>query len=66
MLPFVVSLQISTLYLRQHYFVDIPAGWALAGLCLLAAPRLGRAWSWLDRDGRGASQRQVAPSLTAR
>lgn len=32
-LPCVALLQLSTLYLRQHYFVDLLGGWALAALC---------------------------------
>jgi membrane-associated phospholipid phosphatase len=30
--PAVILLQLATLYLRQHYFVDVAAGWALAAL----------------------------------
>jgi membrane-associated phospholipid phosphatase len=37
-LPFVVLLQLSTLYLRQHYFVDLIGGWVLAA-ALCAARR---------------------------
>jgi membrane-associated phospholipid phosphatase len=33
--PAVVLLQIATLYLRQHYFVDVAAGWALAAVVVM-------------------------------
>jgi membrane-associated phospholipid phosphatase len=33
-LPNVILLQISTLYLRQHYFVDVLGGWVLAVVCV--------------------------------
>jgi len=46
-LPHVILLQISTLYLRQHYFVDLVAGWALAGGCVWLAARMERGWQSL-------------------
>jgi membrane-associated phospholipid phosphatase len=39
-LPIVVLLQIATMYLRQHYFVDLLAAWALAALSLWLAARI--------------------------
>jgi membrane-associated phospholipid phosphatase len=39
-LPCVILLQISTLYLRQHYFVDLVGGWTLAALVCWLAPRV--------------------------
>jgi membrane-associated phospholipid phosphatase len=36
----VASLQMSTIYLRYHYGVDIIAGWLLAALCVSAAPAI--------------------------
>jgi membrane-associated phospholipid phosphatase len=39
-LPHVVALQLSTLYLRQHYFVDLLGGWALAVAVLWVSPRI--------------------------
>jgi membrane-associated phospholipid phosphatase len=33
-IPAVAMLQLATLYLRQHYFVDLVAGWLLAALAL--------------------------------
>lgn len=46
-LPHVAVLQMSTLYLRQHYFVDLIGGWALAGFVLWLAPRMVRGWEAL-------------------
>jgi membrane-associated phospholipid phosphatase len=45
MLPIVVLLQLATLYLRQHYFVDLVAGWGVAGVAIVGAGCLSRAWS---------------------
>ncbi|HEY4177842.1 MAG TPA: phosphatase PAP2 family protein [Kofleriaceae bacterium] len=36
MVPVVLLLQLATLYLRQHYFVDVMAGWAVAAVALYA------------------------------
>jgi membrane-associated phospholipid phosphatase len=36
--PLIVSLWLSTLYLRYHYAVDVLAGWGLAALCCVVAP----------------------------
>jgi len=44
MLPIVVLLQLATLYLRQHYFVDLIAGWAVAGVAIVLAAWLARRW----------------------
>jgi membrane-associated phospholipid phosphatase len=38
----IVSLWASTIYLRYHYAVDVLAGWALAALCVHAAPAIVR------------------------
>lgn len=43
-LPFIISLFISTVYLRQHYVVDVIAGLALAWFALYAAPRVYNWW----------------------
>lgn len=56
-LPNVVALQISTLYLRQHYFVDLVGGWLLAAFTVWLAPRAVRGWNALQARvalGRGA------------
>jgi membrane-associated phospholipid phosphatase len=42
LLPFVLGLWLSTIYLRHHYFVDLLAGFLLAPLALWLAPRLDR------------------------
>lgn len=46
-LPHVVLLQLSTLYLRQHYFVDLVGGWALGAFSVWISARLVTAWSRL-------------------
>lgn len=43
-LPFVLGLWTSTIYLRHHYTVDVLAGWALAPLAVALAPRLDAWW----------------------
>jgi membrane-associated phospholipid phosphatase len=45
LLPFVIGLWASTIYLRHHYTVDLIAGGALVPLTLALAPRLDRWWS---------------------
>ncbi len=49
LLPFVLGLWVSTIYLRHHYVVDLLAGWLLAPLAIVAAPRLDRFWSARQR-----------------
>ncbi len=44
MLPFGLSLFISTVYLRQHYVIDLLAGWILAGVWLYWVPRFNSFW----------------------
>jgi len=61
LLPFVLGLWASTIYLRHHYFVDLIAGWMLAPLAVWAAPRLDCWWSRQQRAlgypaARGASE----------
>ena len=43
-LPFAISLFISTLYLRYHYFIDMVAGFALALIVFYLGPRLNKWW----------------------
>jgi membrane-associated phospholipid phosphatase len=49
-LPLVVGLWVSTIYLRHHYVVDLLAGFALAPVALVLAPRIDRWWSHRQRD----------------
>lgn len=48
-LPLVLGLWVSTIYLRHHYVVDLLAGFALAPVALLLAPRLDRWWAGRQR-----------------
>ena len=50
LLPFVVGLWVSTIYLRHHYFVDLVAGWALAPVALWVAPRIDAWWAGRQRE----------------
>jgi membrane-associated phospholipid phosphatase len=49
LLPFVVGLWASTIYLRHHYFVDLVAGWAVAVAAVWLAPRLDAWWARKQR-----------------
>jgi membrane-associated phospholipid phosphatase len=49
LLPFVLGLWVSTIYLRHHYVVDLIAGWLLVPVALFLAPRLDRFWSQEQR-----------------
>jgi membrane-associated phospholipid phosphatase len=42
--PLMISLWISTVYLRYHYLIDVVAGLILAPLCFLLSNWLFRAW----------------------
>jgi membrane-associated phospholipid phosphatase len=46
-LPLVVSLWLSTIYLRHHWILDCFAGIALAIACVAVTPRLRRVWPQL-------------------
>jgi membrane-associated phospholipid phosphatase len=50
LLPFVLGLWVSTVYLRHHYVVDLMAGWLLAPVAMWVAPRLDAWWSRGQRD----------------
>ena len=50
LLPFVVGLWVSTIYLRHHYVVDLVAGWALAPVALWVAPRVDAWWARRQRE----------------
>lgn len=43
--PFVAALWISTIYLRRRYVIDLVAGWLLAPIALVLAPRLDVWWA---------------------
>jgi membrane-associated phospholipid phosphatase len=45
LLPFVLGLWTSTVYLRHHYVVDLLAGWLLAPFAVWLAPRLDIWWT---------------------
>ena len=49
LLPFVLGLWVSTIYLRHHYVVDLLAGWLLAPLATSLAPRLDGWWARRQR-----------------
>ena len=49
LLPFVLGLWASTIYLRHHYVVDLMAGWLLAPFAVWVAPRLDAWWARRQR-----------------
>jgi len=49
LLPFVLGLWASTVYLRHHYFVDLVAGWLLAPAAVWVAPRVDGWWARRQR-----------------
>ncbi len=62
LLPFVIGLWVSTIYLRHHYFVDLLGGWALAPIAAWLAPRIDGWWAGRQRElgyepARGAGVR---------
>ncbi len=58
LLPFVLALIFSTVYLRYHYVIDVIAGIALAGVTVSLAPNLSR---WLSRaTGNSGNERHRA------
>ena len=61
LLPFVVGLWASTIYLRHHYFVDLVAGWLLAPAAVWLAPRLDGCWARRQR-ALGYEPARGAPS----
>ena len=60
LLPFVLGLWASTIYLRHHYAVDLLAGFALAPLALWVAPKLD-AWWTARQKARGYPPALGAP-----
>jgi membrane-associated phospholipid phosphatase len=64
LLPFVLGLWASTIYLRHHYFVDLVAGWLLAPVAIGLAPKLDRWWARQQRSrgiapARGADEAEL-------
>lgn len=62
LLPFVLGLWVSTIYLRHHYAVDLLAGWLLAPLAVWLAPRLDRFWARRQRAEGFPTARGAPPS----
>jgi membrane-associated phospholipid phosphatase len=52
-LPLVVSLWVSTVYLRHHWVPDCLAGIALALACVFVTPRIRRMWPHLGAEPVG-------------
>jgi membrane-associated phospholipid phosphatase len=61
LLPLVLGLWTSTIYLRHHYTVDLFAGWALVPVALFLAPRADRWWARRQRQ-LGIEPARGAPS----
>ncbi len=63
LVPGAIGLWASTIYLRHHYFVDLIAGWLLAPVAFVLAPRLEHWWSRLgERYGRPRAVRPTTSS----
>ncbi len=50
-LPLIISLWISTVYLRYHWVVDVFAGWILAIICVTLSPAFIR-WYYYRKTGK--------------
>ena len=61
LLPFVLGLWVSTIYLRHHYVVDLFAGWLLAPVAAWVAPRLDGWWAGRQRVLGYATARGAEP-----
>jgi membrane-associated phospholipid phosphatase len=57
MTPIVLLLQLATLYLRQHYFVDVVAGWGVAAISIAVAAGLERVWRTMPGGVRACADR---------
>lgn len=55
-LPLVVSLWVSTVYLRHHWFIDILAGWILAWFCCWVSPFVMMLWEELRARAKAFSE----------
>ncbi len=67
LLPFALGLWVSTIYLRHHYVVDLMAGWLLAPVAMVLAPRIDAWWAGQQRAlgyplARGAEAPLVGPA----
>jgi membrane-associated phospholipid phosphatase len=62
MLPVVLLLQLATLYLRQHYFVDLIAGWAVAAVAIVLARGLTKRWPAVGSACRDRARRRTRGS----
>lgn len=61
-LPLVVSLWISTVYLRHHWIIDIVAGWGIALASAALAPLITNAWENMrERLGIPSGLRALTP-----
>jgi membrane-associated phospholipid phosphatase len=49
MVPMVIMLVISTIYLRHHYVIDLIAGWVLAVIAFRIGPKIEDWWSRLKK-----------------
>ncbi len=65
LLPFVLGLWVSTIYLRHHYFVDLVAGWLLAPAAIGVAPRVDAWWARRQR-ALGCEPARGVPRVTSR
>jgi membrane-associated phospholipid phosphatase len=50
LVPCVLGLWVSTIYLRHHFFVDLVAGWILAPIAIWLSPRIDRYWANRQRS----------------
>jgi membrane-associated phospholipid phosphatase len=63
LVPFVLALWASTIYLRHHYAVDLVAGWMLVPIAVWLAPRLDAWWASHQRAlGYAVALGAVAPA----
>ncbi|MDX9719142.1 MAG: phosphatase PAP2 family protein [Myxococcota bacterium] len=69
LLPLVLSIVFSTLYLRYHYLIDVAAGLGLTAIMVWAVPLLERGWQRvrvLDAQASQVGAREVLASSSAR
>ena len=61
-LPFALGMILSTIYLRQHYLIDLIAGWVLAHLAVWLGPKVERGWARLQNSYSRVSS-EVEPGV---